>query len=139
MIVAARDGIVEEIEDSNSGTSGANNYVWISHQISLSDDDPPVPDGEWTKYTHIQTDSIPDNIVVGQPISAGTVIGIEGDVGSSGGQHVHFEVAVPDDWNDAINDNGFVISSQEALVPRICGISSTLLIDGQTHTAQPCD
>jgi len=138
MIVAAAAGVVEELEDSNSGTSGSNNYVWISHQIGASDAEPPVPTGEWTKYTHIQTDSIPDDIVVGQTIAAGTVIGIEGDVGSSGGQHLHFEVAVPDDWNNAINANGFVISSQEALAPRICGISSTILMDGQTHTAEPC-
>lgn len=71
-----------------------NNFVWMEH-----------PNGEWTKYTHMQRGSIgpgPDNN--GNPgagrflsefINAGEALGIEGDVGIAGGPHVHFEVAVP--------------------------------------------
>jgi hypothetical protein len=64
-----------------------NNYVWIEH-----------PNGEWTKYTHVRAGSVgPGGAgrTVGEFVSAGTPIGIEGDVGIASGPHVHFEVAVP--------------------------------------------
>lgn len=72
-----------------------NNFVWMEH-----------PNGEWTKYTHMQRGSVgtgTDNNgnpgagrVVNQFVNAGAPLGIEGDVGIAGGPHVHFEVAVPE-------------------------------------------
>ncbi len=67
----------------NSGCR--NNYVFIRH-----------PNGEWTKYTHMQLNTVPNSLSVGDFVTAGTVIGIEGDVGFASGPHVHFEVGVPD-------------------------------------------
>lgn len=71
-----------------------NNLVWIQH-----------PNGEWTKYTHMQRGSVgtgTDNNgnpgagrFVGKFVNAGEPLGLEGDVGNAGGPHVHFEVAVP--------------------------------------------
>ncbi len=74
--------------------SGPNNLVWMEH-----------PNGEWTKYTHMLFNTIgqgTDNNgnpgagrFVGEFVSAGTPLGIEGDVGFASGPHVHFEGAVP--------------------------------------------
>jgi hypothetical protein len=62
-----------------------NNYVWIEH-----------PNGEWTKYTHMQFGSVTAaGRFIGECVDAGTPLGLEGDVGIAGGPHVHFEVAVP--------------------------------------------
>jgi len=71
-----------------------NNFVWIEH-----------PNGEWTKYTHMQRGSVGTGMdnngnpgagrVQDEFVTAGTPLGIEGDVGFAGGPHVHFEVAVP--------------------------------------------
>ncbi|GMU20668.1 MAG: hypothetical protein AMXMBFR13_07650 [Phycisphaerae bacterium] len=73
----------------------ANNFVWMEH-----------PNGEWTKYTHMQRGSVgpgPDNNgnpgagrFVGEFVAAGTPLGLEGDVGIASGPHLHFEVAVPE-------------------------------------------
>jgi murein DD-endopeptidase MepM/ murein hydrolase activator NlpD len=124
-IVAAADGIIAYVQDSFvitcpssewkgncadytgpageancciRGTPGCNcrnNYIWISH-----------PNGEWTKYTHIQQNSVPFELVPGTPVTAGTILGKEGDVGAAtpcdactDGSHLHFEVARPDRVN----------------------------------------
>ena len=43
------------------------------------------------------------------------MLGFEGDVGQAGGEHLHFEVAVPDDPANAIDGGGFIIG--QARVP----------------------
>ena len=73
--------------------SNPNNLVWIEH-----------PNGEWSKYTHMQRGTIgrgTDNNgnagagrVVDEFVGAGTRLGIEGDVGIASSVHVHFEIAV---------------------------------------------
>jgi hypothetical protein len=78
-IVAAAAGWVRFVVDNNTGScnvpnvtscSACNNYVWIEH-----------PNGEWTKYTHFVTNSVLVN--VGDWVVAGTLLGLEGDVGST--------------------------------------------------------
>lgn len=110
-IVAAADGWLEYIDDSAvlacpnscdnySGPAGAsnccprnnpacngacrNNHIWMRH-----------PNGEWTKYSHLQTDTVPAALNVGDFIPAGTTLGAEGDVGFANGAHLHFEVGFP--------------------------------------------
>jgi murein DD-endopeptidase MepM/ murein hydrolase activator NlpD len=134
-VVAAGDGVIRYIVDhhtitcTTNGCSQYNNYVWIEH-----------PNGEWTKYSHMRTGTTTGaaSLSVGQHVCAGTYLGDEGEVGHASGQHLHFEVAVPDDRRDPINESGGFIKGIN-LVPRICGIEDSTLVDGQTYVAEPCE
>ena len=91
-IVAAARGTVRYIvdefsvrQDSRTTRTCNNNYIWLEH-----------PNGEWTKYSHVQFNTVPNTLQVGDFVQAGTVLGTEGDVGFASGSHIHFEVGVPD-------------------------------------------
>jgi hypothetical protein len=136
-------------------TNVPNNFVWIEH-----------PNGEWTKYTHMQRGSVgqgTDNNgnpgagrVVGEYVDAGTSLGVEGDVGLAGGPHVHFEVAVPNyveggtvaDFfcqgflvNDAVTDDvdgdGSDDVNRQNRIPVFCQVGFASA--GATATAGPCN
>jgi hypothetical protein len=135
-IVAAADGWIRWIEDDNSEQCDCsvdfclNNYIWIEH-----------PNGEWTKYTHMVQNSIPFNLDPGDWVTAGTYLGIEGDVGCASGVHLHFEVAQPIDTNTLIFDpDGGYIDSDWAMnvIPVICDITGNIYDDGDSYTAAPC-
>lgn len=125
-VVAAAAGVIMAIEDSNAEPTDSNNYVWIAHA-----------NGEWTKYTHLETGSVTAlGLEVGDVVFAGTTLGFEGDVGQASGEHVHFEVMVPDDPSNAITGGGFAIG--QTRVPLICGIPGNIMYDGQSYTAGGC-
>lgn len=116
-IIAAADGWVRAIQDSYDVTCFPsccwqfNNYVILEH-----------PNGEWSQYTHIQKYSATNlGISVGQWIVDGTYIGVEGNVGCSSQAHLHFEVARPDDPNNAFQSVGGFLNG-ELLNPVICGV-----------------
>ncbi len=85
-VLAAADGTVTLAQDGNFDR-------WTSFQF-------PIPDGNrvfidhgngWvSQYYHLQRDSVTVN--VGDPVTAGQVIGKVGSSGNSAGPHVHFEV-----------------------------------------------
>jgi murein DD-endopeptidase MepM/ murein hydrolase activator NlpD len=119
-VVAAAAGVIRQIIDSNAEPTDSNNQVWIEHA-----------NGEWTKYGHLKTNSVTDlGLEVGDLVSAGTVIGIEGDVGQAKREHVHFQVMVPDD--PANSRDG------QTRVPLICGIPGNIMYAGRTYTAGGC-
>jgi hypothetical protein len=142
-IVAAGDGWIRRIVDTNtlgscsSADPGcANNYVWIEHQ-----------NGEWSKYTHFQTGSV---VAAGRSdeefVTTGTSLGLEGDIGFAGGQHLHFEVAVPNDPNDPFTAGGFLRDdgdssttnyNRQNRIPVFCDIDFPVA-DGDEHTAANC-
>ncbi len=125
-IVAAAAGTIVAMDDSNAEPTSSNNYVWIAHA-----------NGEWTKYTHFETGSVTAlGLAVGDAVSAGTVLGFEGDVGQASGEHLHFEVAIPDDVLNPIDGGGFIRG--QAYVPLICGVPGNVLYDGELYTAGPC-
>jgi hypothetical protein len=133
-VVAAAAGTVREIQDGfdenrPDGNPCNNNYVWIEH-----------PNGEWTKYTHMRQGSVTGaGIWRGQQVAAGRTLGLEGDVGCAHGQHLHFEVAVPVDPNNAIDADGNIIGGHKRnRIPWICGIDGRRFVDGHTITAGPC-
>lgn len=126
VIVAARDGFIRAIVDTNAEPTDDNNYVYIEHE-----------DGEFTKYSHFRTDSVTGSgRFVGEFVRAGTRLGIEDRVGTAGSVHLHWEVSVPDDPADAFDSEGFPRGHNR--VPQICNIPGNMFIDNHTYTAGPC-
>lgn len=125
-IVAAADGTVRVAVDTNfevpepEPQNTTNNAVWIEHD-----------NGEWTKYSHIRFESIPDGIEPGVFVTAGTKLGVEGDVGYANGEHLHFHVLVPDDPDVSHSSGNY-------LIPRFC-VPGGVFIRGETYEAAPCD
>ncbi len=164
-LVAAGDGWVRFIVDSNSGHgTGDNNYVWIEHPSPYCQANGVTWPGkpadydqtcitclndrcnEWTKYSHMATDSttVDAGLSVGDWVTAGTFLGIEDDIGHASGDHGHVEWAkldpdnpLSDYANGWTNDwsNGGWVGSPNVL-PSICGIG--ILKQGDVHTAGPC-
>ena len=142
-IVAAADGWVRWIVENHSDDCHPqgdgnpccwwkNNYVVIEH-----------PNGEWSQYTHIQTNSATNaGIAVGDWVTVGTPIGIEGTVGCSTGDHLHLEVSRPYNPNFPFDTvGGFLNNLGEMLIPVTCGIQphSPWLYDSAERTSSPCD
>ena len=75
-IYAADDGIVALVGNSSSGYG---NYVIVAHAGGLD-----------TLYGHLSTALVS----VGQAVTQGTVIGLEGSTGNSTGAHLHFELRI---------------------------------------------
>jgi murein DD-endopeptidase MepM/ murein hydrolase activator NlpD len=75
-VYAADDGVVAL---AGSSSSGYGNYVVIAHS------------GGWdTLYGHLSTALVK----VGQQVTQGQVVGLEGSTGNSTGAHVHFELRI---------------------------------------------
>ena len=107
-----------------------NNYVIIQHQ-----------NGEWSGYTHIQVNSATaQGISLNQFVTAGTPLGIEGSVGCSSGRHLHFEVSIPPDPNNAFAAVGGFLSG-EKIIPVICGIgnNNSFFQAGNEYVAGSCN
>ena len=75
-VYAADDGVVALV---GSSSSGYGNYVVIAHSGGFD-----------TLYGHLSTALVK----VGQTVTQGTVIGLEGSTGNSTGAHLHFELRV---------------------------------------------
>ena len=84
-ILAARNGVVVDVEDRNSKSCGKprcnkfNNYVRIFHS-----------DGTFAEYTHISRGS--SKVRKGDRVAQGQHIASSGNVGWATGAHLHFEV-----------------------------------------------
>ena len=75
-VYAADDGVVALV---GSSSSGYGNYVVIAHSGGLD-----------TLYGHLSTSLVK----VGQVVTQGTAVGLEGSTGNSTGAHVHFELRI---------------------------------------------
>jgi len=75
-VLAADDGVVALV---GSSSSGYGNYVVIAHSGGLD-----------TLYGHLATTLVQ----VGQSVSQGQPVGLEGSTGNSTGAHVHFELRI---------------------------------------------
>jgi murein DD-endopeptidase MepM/ murein hydrolase activator NlpD len=137
-VVAAAPGHIVAIEDRHSekqsGRAAAdcrNNYVWIAH-----------PNGEWTNYSHLAQGSVTNvaKLKVGDVVEAGTLIGIEGTVGCSMLDHLHFEVAVPA-RDEPIDANGFLRDNDEGMRernPRFCSVETQTVTKNMEYRAEAC-
>lgn len=136
-IVAAAAGRVMAIQDGygerqtgRPASECRNNFVWIAH-----------PNGEWTGYSHMAKGSVTGvaKLKVGQSVRAGQLIGIEGDVGCSMLNHLHFEVAAPDPANP-VDAGGFLTDNdggKRNREPRFCQVKGTVNKD-EEHVARRC-
>ena len=75
-VFAADDGVVALV---GSSSSGYGNYVVIAHSGGFD-----------TLYGHLSASLVK----VGQSVTQGTVVGLEGSTGNSTGPHLHFELRV---------------------------------------------
>jgi murein DD-endopeptidase MepM/ murein hydrolase activator NlpD len=137
-VVAAAAGRVMAIQDSYSaqqtGRPAAecrNNYVWIAH-----------PNGEWTNYSHIAQGSVTRlaKLKVGDTVKAGTFIGNEAAVGCAMLEHVHFEVAVPDE-KASIDSGGFLMDNEAGKrerSPQFCQVPGGTVVKDATYRAAAC-
>lgn len=75
-VFAADDGVVALV---GSSSSGYGNYVVIAHSGGLD-----------TLYGHLSTSLVK----VGQVVTQGTPVGLEGSSGNSTGAHLHFELRI---------------------------------------------
>ena len=75
-VYAADDGVVALVGNSSGGYG---NYVVIAHSGGFN-----------TLYGHLSTALVK----VGQTVSQGTVVGLEGSTGNSTGAHLHFELRI---------------------------------------------
>jgi murein DD-endopeptidase MepM/ murein hydrolase activator NlpD len=137
-VVAAAGGRIMAIQDGyseqQSGRAAAdchNNYVWIAH-----------PNGEWTNYSHLVHGSVTEGakLKVGDSVKAGDYLGEEGEVGCAMLNHVHFEVAVPN--NDTPIDAGGFLTDNDGgkreRNPRFCGVSGETVVKDAIYRAVSC-
>lgn len=140
VIVAAADGWIRAIRDSNTQIchpsllppfnyccNEFNNFVIMEH-----------PNGEWSSYIHMATGSVP--VSVGQWVTAGTMIGIEGTIGCSTGPHLHLEITRPSDPTDTTpwDADGTLRGKGQRLDPVICGVIGSRLVRETYYTAVSC-
>lgn len=122
-LAAAKAGWVRYIKDTGNSASTTNNYVWIEHPLNYCQPSGSMPPGsggltqscqtcdlglgrcnEWTLYAHMAQNSVVGGagLSVGDWVTAGQPIGVEGDVGFTPcapgvttplcGRHVHFTI-----------------------------------------------
>lgn len=77
-LVAVTAGVISKIVPASSGSRGGN-YFRLS-----------TPDGTYFTYIHLQR--FAPGLYVGQPVSAGEIVGFVGRTGNAAGPHLHFEV-----------------------------------------------
>ena len=74
-IVASNGGVVVE--------AGANHFNWFGNYVVIKH-----PDGLYTGYAHLSR----IDVKVGQQVSQGQLIGLEGETGPVTGPHLHFQI-----------------------------------------------
>lgn len=135
-IVAAAGGWIRAIRDFNDVACGGssccndkNNYIILEH-----------PNGEWSSYIHLRKNSITGlGHIVDNWVDAGTVLGLEGDVGCATGSHLHLEISRPFDPTNAFDDfDGVLRRDGELLNPVFCNVPTGYLLSGLTYTAGSC-
>ena len=136
-IVAAAGGWIRAIRDHHSVSCGGssccndkNNYIILQHL-----------NGEWSSYVHLRQNSITNlGHEVDDWVNAGTVLGLEGDIGCATGSHLHLEVSRPRDTTDAFDAyDGVLRRKGELLNPVFCSVPGGYLLSGTAYNAINCN
>lgn len=88
-IYSSRDGVIKQIIEKNTKSGCIESYAKYNNQVVIYDKNT----GESQYYLHLSTNSVPNNLKVGQYIPAGTFIGKSGAIGYVCGAHLHFHVS----------------------------------------------
>lgn len=127
-----------ERDDASCNSGCRNNFVWIEH-----------PNGEWTKYSHMRTGTVTANgHSLNDFVQSGEVLGTEGKVGFAGGDHLHFEVAVPNAGINSFSGDGFLVGDDDPTttdynrqnrIPAFCiGPNGPIWMGGDQFVAANC-
>jgi len=99
-VLAARDGIVAEVEDSFTAGGTEAFYLDKANQVTVQHND-----GTVAVYAHLFPRSV--RVAVGQHVRAGEVLAKSGNTGFSSGPHLHFALMRP----KIAADNSFVLEA----------------------------
>lgn len=111
-VLAALDGVVSEVSNPypnclNCGETGYGNYITILHG-----------NGWRTRYAHL----VKINVIYGERVEQGKVIGLSGSTGASTGCHLHFELrkeGVTDDMGyDTLDPYPYLFESKPIDLPQ---------------------
>lgn len=120
-VTAARAGRVtftaNNFPDDGNAANGGGNSVWVLHT-----------DGTVAAYFHLNQGSVV--VTVDQEVSAGEILGLAGNSGSSSGPHLHFQVFADNTSFDS--DDALPITFKNATGPTA---STGELLEGQTYTS----
>lgn len=124
-VVAAASGTVDELVH---GDPGRGNYVTISNGAGIR-----------TRYQHLASTAV----TLGQVVTAGQVVGVEGSTGASTGAHLHFETlvnGVPQDPRTWFTQNGITVPAKGSggtAPPPGAGGSAAAVSTGTSSTGPP--
>lgn len=90
-IVAATSGYIRQIVETNTKSGCSESYIKYNNQVVIE-----TARKEKVYYLHLDTNSVPDNLKVGDFVYRGTVIGKSSNIGyvcgQNGGWHLHFQI-----------------------------------------------
>lgn len=86
-LVGRKNSRVMSVKDGEVTFSGQQNGYGNCVEIKHTNEDGTI---FYTFYAHMQDNSL--RVVVGQNVSVGQVIGVQGTTGNSTGDHLHFEI-----------------------------------------------
>lgn len=107
------DGRIENapVYAAEGGTVTHAYYCTLNHEGEMSDCNGfgtglviAGDDGRIYQYAHFFPGSMPAYVYEGARIEAGQQIGAVGNTGNSSGQHLHFEIAANNYWNETVID-----------------------------------
>lgn len=135
-VLASKPGVVVFVkESSNAGACGNFSSVWRQANMVVVQHGP----NEYSWYVHLAYDSVP--VSMGDVVSAGAKLGVEGDTGFACGKHVHFMVSSePATWTNPANPNAAPWPKTSTLAPvDFVEVPWSGIQNGQTYTSQNDD
>jgi murein DD-endopeptidase MepM/ murein hydrolase activator NlpD len=118
-ILAATSGYIREIVENNTKSGCSESYGKYNNQVVIE-----TAQKEKVYYLHLDTNSVPDNLKVGDFVYRGTLIGKSGNIGyvcgNNGGWHLHFQIK---------NSAGVIVN------PRFADVSGYYVYTGKSPTS----
>jgi murein DD-endopeptidase MepM/ murein hydrolase activator NlpD len=126
-VLAATSGYIRQIVENNTKSGCNSSYAKYNNQVVIETDKK-----EKVYYLHIDTNSVPDSLRVGDYVRRGTLIGKSGNIGyvcgQNGGWHLHFHVT---------NSAGSLVSPRFADVKGYYVYSGSKPISGNVRPTVP--